>query len=657
MSDILSIGNQNYIYAVSTQDQELLKARNLPAGTVPMTSGADTSEENLLSVEKINVSIVSKPIDQNKRAHAILNKYFQLAGVSLSEGESAQILAQVAGKSLDDLATLSDAQLRTITEDTFGKINNYKIKCNSTADLVQIARGVIAEEKFGGNVDHYLKTTRSHLNTHGKLQGVKERIEKFYPAYIKNGFDNLSEQDKAKYLKMYVKDYLVAHKSFAVIQNDLYTLIANTTDDHDRALYYSVIDELNANGVFDKFPQNQKSELTSNAIRMNLSLYNDGNLAATHFEENNGVEIMVQAQCDEQSITDAVAYVTQGVSDEEVSKNLNTYLIDSVTPFYEENRDVLENIYKKELEARKNGVEPEYTEEEQAVLDEFNRTYVAVRSGQYIGLSNNENLPKELKFLLFEEIQEADEDKEYGQVTTYSKIQQLIQENPDIINMSQEDFEKFMDEATNGNYSIVKNDIANGTHTELNTPKTQEEITAELGNNQNNSVVNTNNASGEVSTGSLGFNNTQEQPQVNPEKTKEAIIVASEKEVITKPFVESKVKTPVSIEEAVATGSLKEYKAATRTTELGLTQALLNSKVAKAVELGVELFTKLSRDVQEIAFEGLRQNSAKLAVLDKLNPEQLQNIDGSNHYMQEMIDEKIEEEETKNKKQNFEVNV
>ena len=80
----------------------------------------------------------------------------------------------------------------------------------------------------------------------------------------------------------------------------------------------NMMDELNANGVFDKFPQNQKTELTINAIMMNLSLYNDGNLAATHFEENNGVEIMVQAQCDEQSITDAVAYVTQGVSDEEI---------------------------------------------------------------------------------------------------------------------------------------------------------------------------------------------------------------------------------------------------------------------------------------------------------------------------------------------------
>lgn len=657
MSDILSIGNQNYIYAVSTQDQELLKARNLPAGTVPMTSGADTSEENLLSVEKINVSIVSKPIDQNKRAHAILNKYFQLAGVSLSEGESAQILAQVAGKSLDDLATLSDAQLRTITEDTFGKINNHKIKCNSTADLVQIARGVIAEEKYGGNVDHYLRTTRSHLNTHGKLQGVKERIEQFYPAYIKNGFDNLSDQDKAKYLKLYVKDYLVAHKPFAVIKNDLYTLIANTTDDHDRALYYSVVDELNANGVFDKFPQNQKTELTSNAIMMNLSLYNDGNLAATHFEENDGVEIMVQAQCDEQSITDAVAYVTQGVSDEEVSKNLNTYLIDSVTPFYEENREVLENIYKKELEARKNGVEPEYTEEEQAVLDEFNRTYVAVRSGQYIGLSNNENLPKELKLLLFGEIQEADADKEYGQVAVYENIQNKIQENPDIINMSQEDFEKFMDEATNGNYSIVKNDIANGTYTELNPPKTQEEISAEFQNTEDSAKAK---VSSETNcTGALGFSNLHEQPAINPENTKDAILTEEREEtnIVTTPEAETKTKAPANIEEAVLTGSLKEYKDATRTTDLGLTQELLNSKFAKAVELGVERFAKLSRDLQEIAFEGLRQNSAKVAVLGEFTYKQLQKINGSNHYMQTVINERLEEEETKNRKQFFEVNV
>lgn len=625
------------------------------------------STNNNLPVFNYNIEAPADTINLNENRNLIrdlMSQQLSRIGLSLSKEASIDLLSQLSNKPIEELLQNKQENLEAIINDviinneSINKIINARLRLNSPEDLLRVLRGIKNFEELGKDSNAYLENCKRQINGQGELQGVKERMEQFYDAVKRVGFNNLDSEEQMSYLTRYTRDYLIGTKTYETVENDLLTLIENTENDEDRGLYYNVLKIIEDNkDNLKNLTNEQIAELTSNAIKMNLKLYRDKNLARRHFIENDAIGIMTQAGCDADSMMEIVSMASQEISNEEVAENFNTYIINSVMPFYEENKDVLESIYNKKLEANQNGVEPEYTEEEQAILYEFNRRYVAVLSGQHIGICNNDNLPKEFKLLLISEINEANADKEFGQVAVYENIQNKIQENPDIINMSQEDFEKFMDEATNGNYSIVKNDIANGTHTELNTPKTQEEITAELGNNQNNSVVNTNNASGEVSTGSLGFNNTQEQPQVNPEKTKEAIIVASEKEVVTKPFVESKVKTPVSIEEAVATGSLKEYKAATRTTELGLTQALLNSKVAKAVELGVELFTKLSRDVQEIAFEGLRQNSAKLAVLDKLNPEQLQNIDGSNHYMQEMIDEKIEEEETKNKKQNFEVNV
>ena len=268
-----------------------------------------------------------------------------------------------------------------------------------------------------------------------------------------------------------------------------------------------------------------------------------------------------------------------------------------------------------------------------------------------------ENLPREIQILILNEIHNSDAGNEMLQRESNRQVYEYLQENPDIINMSVEDLEKFMDEATNGNYSIVKNDIANGTYTELNPPKAESETsgTSSIEETPLTQAEEVENSYENTPVGGIGYNNTPEPPSANPTEKLETILEKQDKAVTNPQQSQTPVtKAPTDIIDAVRTGSLKEYKEATRKTEQELTKELLNGDKT-TIEIGKELFAKFNKFTQELIFATLN-NRACSAVLDLLSYKQLGKVEGNDHYMQTIIEEKRREAEEKNKT-GFEANV
>lgn len=128
--------------------------------------------------------------------------------------------------------------------------------------------------------------------------------------------------------------------------------------------------------------------------------------------------------------------------------------------------------FNKQLEAIEKKVAngEELTKEEQEFLEDApnQKQYYQYNSvSEHVGTANSyvlTNKEEELAILHANELEFEDARE------VYIKLNDYVTKNADALNIDVEEFNKMMNEATNGNYDIILNDAKNGTLTELNEP-------------------------------------------------------------------------------------------------------------------------------------------------------------------------------------------
>lgn len=646
----------------------------IPAETKLNTKVSDSLAGDVATynTDEYNTTVITedKSLENNflslKEISNTLNSHLNKYGFSIKEEDVESVLIEVFGYSTLDIKTLNSEKLNN-------DVNSYilpalkKNKNNtkgSLEDVLQQAKDwhIAIEQGKWSSIEAYEQAQQNAINTYGKPEGIVERMKRVGPCKDIRTLSSPEEQKAAinEYVEWLLDD---AKKNGGknpgnYVLRDLTRLINNTEDDKIRGLFFDVIDGMVESDSYKDLIKDNNNKIAMDAIIATVRSYRSQDQRSKDIVNHDVVTTVGSLNLDQKDTTTMTAYLTENITSETDARTFNSQIDEIIIPFWEENKDILTSISQKYIEAGQNGVEPELTSEEQQVYNGFQNKCVALRAGQNIGLAINENLPPEIKTLLFNEIQVADTDKELLQREALAYTQHLIQENPDIINMSTEDFEKFMDEVTNGNYSIVKNDITNGTYTELNPPKAESETsgTSSIEKTSETQAEEAENSYKNTPVGGLGYN-TPEPPSANPTEKLKTILEKQDKAVTNPQQNQTPVtKAPTTIEDAVKGGLLAKFKGETGKTEFGIIIELLNSKLTEAISLGIERFTKLNKKEQKTAFESSYNNKICEKLLKYMSPDQLNELEGKNHYIETIIRAERREAEEKNKT-GFEANV
>ena len=213
----------------------------------------------------------------------------------------------------------------------------------------------------------------------------------------------------------------------------------------------------------------------------------------------------------------------------------------------------------------------------------------------------------------------------------------------------------FMDEVTNNNYSIVVNDIQNGTTTELNPPAQSVNSNNNAAGNsvQSSEVVAQNTASAPVNTVNTTSTTENTSVEIVPEVTVQVAQAQVNNSVTTdnKETKQSQETAPASAKsfEAVAKSGIEAVKEYAKNNNLGAVKTallILNTKTnsTSVMAFAINTFKAMSISVQRLAFEGIHNSSASKTIIDKaLDSRLLCEIKGKNIWETEMIENRKEE--------------
>ena len=487
-------------------------------------------------------------------------------------------------------------------------------------------------------------------------ESLSERVVRYCALPKGTKLNELPNRDK--YIDEYFAGYFNALKKQGKSDNEIKNLLLTdfsklvyNTSEEDRLMFTEAIicmSSENRNAGF-----NLAIESLNNENKNNFALtFYDNNLRTCITEEDYWGNYMSEDDSRELSLS-----VQRYFSDNELKYAIDNHDIAICQYATRENSERLENI---RLQQEKNITLSEADEE---FLREYN--YYRIQDET---LTMSASQREEYKDAMLEILGNSREKRlamngQYRSKIEREELEEFVEyaeEYAEELGIDETVFEKFMDEVTNGNYSIVKNDIANGTYTELNPPKAETESsgTSKIEETSLTQAEDVETSCEKAPVGGIGYNNTPEPPSVNPTEKLETIVKVEEKnnKTVSNPQQSQTpvTKAPTDIIDAVRTGSLKEYKKATRKTEQELTKELLNGDKT-TIEIGKELFAKFNKITQELIFATLN-NVACSAVLDLLSYKQLRKVEGNDHYMQTIIEEKIIEAEEKNKT-GLEINV
>ncbi len=631
----------------------------IPAETKLNTKVSDSLAGDVATynTDEYNTTVITedKSLENNflslKEISNTLNSHLNKYGFSIKEENVESVLIEVFGYLPLDIKTLSSEKLNN-------DVNSYilpaleKNKNNtkgSLEDVLQQAKDWHIAIKQGkwSSIEEYEQAQQRAISEHGKPEGIIERINRATSYNITCTSDrSVIESAITAYVECVVRWAQEVNDPTSYITRDLVRLINNTEDDNVRGIFFDVIDQMSQNENLNNLKNYNKAEVSLNTIYATVRSYRNIDKRSEDIANHNVVTTVASLNSDGEKTATTIAYLAENITRETDARAFNRQIDEIIIPFWEENKDALNSISQK-IEAGKNGIELKLTAEEQEVYEEFQNKCVALRAGQNIGFANNENIPPEIKILLFNEIQVADTDKELLRRESLAYTQHLIQENPDIINMSTEDFEKFMDEATNGEYSKALDDLNNNPNKSLNSTELcdSKESSSNLGsNNISSSAVYQYATVEQTTTGALGFKQmTKTQPEIQAnineqEKTDSTDNRSSENEIKT-------------VEDIFKRGDLFKNISSfiKRNGLLTACIGLLNSDNKQCQDFGArQLVDHLSDSALMVAFKTVNSLEGKFAFMKEASIGLLNKLETSDSFTEEIKERVIEKKQKYN---------
>ena len=442
-------------YAYTAQQGQGVRAQQSSFTNSVMTEAAKNAENTSVEENK-NTSKLDELLEK-------LCAEFKNLGLSPESLKNSGILYRVTGLNEQQIQLLSEAELKQVMD------------CLKTAIKDCSSEGQINLEKVGATANKYyvaLKTGWDSIEKYKKNQKgecLSERMERFF-GLEEGSFAKLPQNKIQEYLDRYFNEFFVDKLKKAKTKEekqqiykqqlqDFGKLLLNTPDE-DKAVFKQAITSLVASNRL----KGLDAVLTSFATPQARTAWAD----SWTVEETKNLALKPDVEGNVLSggeVTKATVRITAEKSEEGLKKSHREFQ-NEAKAFFEENKEALEVIAQKEARGE------ELTEEEKQLKLKRDNFYTAVSAGEISGTAMNQIITDAVKRELLQGMnKDAYELPNYKEVL--EQITEFVENNPEALTMPKEEIVKLLDEATNGNYSVV----VSGGDTELKAP--QEAATGE----------------------------------------------------------------------------------------------------------------------------------------------------------------------------------
>ena len=452
MLDSISIEkNQNNVQAVKDSTAQVSASNT--TNTI-FNSTADTQG----NVDTANTSNTSNVNTQKRSADELYNAIAGLCsqyGISIAEAKKAKLMERIAGVEIERLVKYSNSEIQKQIECLKAALEKIA-KNGKEIDLeavIKQANDYHIATLAGWSIKGFEKHNASNSDD------INERLGKFLG---KKNIDlcKLSREEQIEKIDDYFKQRIhdgMSEKEAAKLQlQDFGKLLINTADEDKgpfKIAFASVLSK-NKNSALHTLVESFKTQEGKNAFFDTFS--------ADDLERATEVDITGESISSEQT-TDIVATVAANQT-EKGRVALHNDLNEKAAKFFEENKEVLVKV----AEKIKNG--EELTEEEKAIQNKVEKFYTPAASGEFIGTANNLVISDEFKNEFLKTLNnDAYVNPNYRDVL--EQIASYSEKHADSMIMTKEEFDKIMDNSTDGNYTTVVNDTKNGTVSELVAPQ------------------------------------------------------------------------------------------------------------------------------------------------------------------------------------------
>lgn len=450
MTTVSNVSTTEYAYTPVQGAQTSTAPNSIHTVAAPQTSG---------SVEETQTQNTSKLDELLEKLCAELSKF----GLKPEELKKSGIIFRITGMNANQVEKLDDKELKNI------------IDCLKEAIKDSVVDGKVDLEKAGTVANDYyiaLKTGWSSIESFKKNnksgESLSDRMERFF-GLEKGGFAKLPQAKIEKYLDRYFNQFFVEKLKNAKTQKEKENIYKQQLQDFGKLLINTPDSEKAI------FKQAISSLVASNRIKgLDAVLASfDTPQARTEWADSWSVEEIknittkadVEGNIPEQKdATALVTKVTAQSSDEAIEKRHDEVQAEAID-FFKNNKEALETIAKKEVEGE------ELTAEEKALKLQRDNYFTSFKAGEITGTALNEIIAKEVKTELLDKMnKDAYELPIYKEVL--KQVTEFIEKNPEALTIPKEELTKVLDEATNGNYSVV----ASGSEAELKAPAVKEEV-------------------------------------------------------------------------------------------------------------------------------------------------------------------------------------
>ncbi len=371
--------------------------------------------------------------------------------------KNSGLLLKITGMNQQQIENATDEELKQIMDCLKTAIKDSEVDGKVELEKVgKLAKDYYIAVKTGWTIEGFKKA-----NKNGG-ESLTQRLERFF-GLEKGSFTKLPQEKIEKYLDRYFNEFFVEKlkaaktpeekkKIYRQQLQDFGKLLINTPD-CEKAIFKQAITSLIASNRI----KGLKAVLASFETQKERTKWADGwsvedsrRLATKPDVEGNTP--------DAEEVTEGVACVTAEKSEQGIKEHHEEFQTEA-EKFFEKNKDALEKLAQKEA----NG-EPLTEEEKQLKLLRDNY-FTAVAAGEISGTALNEIVKEEVKQEILSTMnKDAYKLPNYKEVI--EEVTEFVEKHPEALTMPKEELIKILDEATNGNYSIV----VSGSDSELNAP-------------------------------------------------------------------------------------------------------------------------------------------------------------------------------------------
>ena len=406
---------------IQTTSVQQTGAASAPANTSKAVNvSAQTSSDSLQTGNTSNPKqTTNRTIDELYNSISGLCKHY---GINLTEAKQAGLMGRIAG----------------VSEKVIKLANNYNIAIH-----------------FG-----WESTERIEKANQKNHENIEERFTRFFGKKI--DFSKMSEEEQYNLCRRYFDDYFSglekkygAEKASKMQQRDFIKLLINTPDEQ-KDIFKKAFASLLSENRFTALNATLKSFVTEKG-RVDFA----DKITIQDLENAYSADILGNRPSRDQInlMSDTVVRNQSEAGRKKFHENFEG----EFKKFLTENKDIFKTIESK----IKNG--EELTDDEKAIKDKLDNFFTPVSAGEFTGTMANQNISDEFRTEMMQTLNTDAYDKpNYREVM--AQVSEFIEDHPETLTMSKEEFTSAMDKVTGGNYSTVVSDIQNGTTSELTPP-------------------------------------------------------------------------------------------------------------------------------------------------------------------------------------------